>query len=742
MRPLRFLALALALASTSPLAAQFIQPLPAPGDADALADQVRALAANPQDLNALIRAGELTLKLDDATAAASFFARAERIDPRNARIKAGLGVLLVQAERPGEALRRFSEAEGYGGRVASFAADRGLAFDLIGEQERAQRDYRLALKNGPNDETTRRYALSLGISGKRDEALALLDPLLRKSDRGAWRARAFILAMSGEKADAEKIATTMMPAGLSQGLQPFFDRLAALSPVDRAFAVHFGEIRPSPVRIADARLVPALPPLGPDPDAVELAAAAKAREKPVRVEAAQPVKKRKRNRREPVQLAVQAAPLPVAPALPAPPAYVDPGTAARGTAATQNGYYVQPLPTPRPYTPSPYTPSPYRPNTYTQNSYARNTYTPGNNAVAQANRASAAATPTAPATETRAVAALPMRAPQTQSYQPVQPTGGRVMPLAPLQPQPLPSATVPSRAPVPTYAPATPPPETTTRIETAPAPVASAPVVTTPAPVAVQPTPATSIPPASIPATPTPTVPTSAPGLVARTAPVAPTNVAKVQSEDAILSGIIAKVGVPGAELGVAPIVKPAPAPIVAAEPVRAAPVEIAKVEPARKKPEVPPIDEKAAAKKKADAKAAEAKLAAETKKAADAKKLADAKKAADAKKGAEAKKLAEAKKKDPKFLEPSRVWVQVSGGANEQDLPKQWNKLRGDKSSVFKGRQGWSTPLRATNRILTGPFASEAEAQTFVNKLAKEGLSGFLFTSEAGQKISKLPAK
>jgi tetratricopeptide (TPR) repeat protein len=282
-----------------------VQPV---SDADLLASQIRLLAANPQDLQALVRAGELALKLDDDTAAAAFFARAERIDPRNARVKAGEGSLLVSAERPGDALRHFAEAERLGADVRSFAADRGLAYDLIGEQERAQRDYRLALRAGANDETQRRYALSLGISGKRELALTQIDTLLRKSDRGAWRARAFILAMAGDKAGATKIATSMMPTGMAQGLQPFFDVLPSLRPVDRAFAVHFGEVRPTLDRANDARLVPPLAALGPDPTApVQVAAVVKA---PVAVD---PREERRRARearrnRGRVQVAVATPP--------------------------------------------------------------------------------------------------------------------------------------------------------------------------------------------------------------------------------------------------------------------------------------------------------------------------------------------------------------------------------------------------------------------------------------------------
>src|SRR3546814_14639754 len=67
-------------------------------------------------------------------------------------------------------------------------------------------DYRLALDQGKSDETARRYALSLGISGQKDAAIAILDPLLREQDRAAWRDRAFILAMNGDVDEAEKIA--------------------------------------------------------------------------------------------------------------------------------------------------------------------------------------------------------------------------------------------------------------------------------------------------------------------------------------------------------------------------------------------------------------------------------------------------------------------------------------------------------------------------------------------------------
>ena len=42
-------------------------------------------------------------------------------------------------------------------------------------------------------------------------------------------------------------------------------------------------------------------------------------------------------------------------------------------------------------------------------------------------------------------------------------------------------------------------------------------------------------------------------------------------------------------------------------------------------------------------------------------------------------------------------------------------------------------------SRVLAGPFKTDEEARVFVNKLKARGLSGFTFTSPAGQVVRKL---
>ncbi|HSX54690.1 MAG TPA: sporulation protein, partial [Sphingomonas sp.] len=254
--------IALAISSAAPARAQEVAPPPTP-NADRLAEEMRTLAREPRNVRALLSAGEMSARLNDPAAAAGFFARAQALEPSNPRVLAGQAMVMVRMERPGEALRLFAEAERNGLAMDGYASDRGLAYDLIGAQGHAQRDYRAAMRN-PDDETIRRYALSLGISGQDEQAMRVLDPLLRRSDRAGWRARAFILAMNGDAAGADKIAASMM-GGVGTALAPFFRRLPTLSPSDKAFAVHFGELRRTTARIADAQLAPPLPRLGQEP---------------------------------------------------------------------------------------------------------------------------------------------------------------------------------------------------------------------------------------------------------------------------------------------------------------------------------------------------------------------------------------------------------------------------------------------------------------------------------------------
>jgi len=210
-------ALVLALAETGggvALAQPTVQTV-AGGGSRTLNAALARLARDPRDLSALIDAGNAALQMGDVDAAVGFFGRADQLSPNNMRVKAGLAGALVRSENPYDAIPLFAEAERAGVMDPALLSDRGLAYDLVGDNGTAQRYYRQAIAAGPSDETARRLALSQAIAGDRSGMEATLTPLLQRQDKAAWRTRAFSLAILGRADDAIAIANQTMPAGLA-----------------------------------------------------------------------------------------------------------------------------------------------------------------------------------------------------------------------------------------------------------------------------------------------------------------------------------------------------------------------------------------------------------------------------------------------------------------------------------------------------------------------------------------------
>ena len=207
--------------------------------AAAMARYIRALASDPKDFELLIGAGKAALALGDAQAAAGFFARADEVNPQSPMPQAGMGAVSAANGNPEAALPYFKRAQQLGAPVASFACDRGLAFDLMGQQRQAQADYRLALSGLDGEEAHRRLALSLAISGDRASALQMLAPLSAKGDKDVARVRAFVLALSGDFSAAMNAVNAVMP-GSATDVAPFLQRLPTLSAAQKAAAVNLG----------------------------------------------------------------------------------------------------------------------------------------------------------------------------------------------------------------------------------------------------------------------------------------------------------------------------------------------------------------------------------------------------------------------------------------------------------------------------------------------------------------------
>jgi hypothetical protein len=150
-----------------------------------------------------------------------------------------MGAVSAANGEPQGAIPYFKRAQQLGLPVAAFACDRGLAYDLMGQQAQAQADYRAAMSGLDADEARRRLALSLAISGDRDGALQALAPLSAKGDAEVPRIRAFVLALTGDSNAAVMAINAVMP-GSAANVAPFLQRLPTLSAGQKAAAVNLG----------------------------------------------------------------------------------------------------------------------------------------------------------------------------------------------------------------------------------------------------------------------------------------------------------------------------------------------------------------------------------------------------------------------------------------------------------------------------------------------------------------------
>ena len=211
-----------------------------PAGAAELRSAIRRISLNPADADALADAGNASLMLGDANAALNFFTRANSNRPNNGRIVAGLATATVRTENPFEALRLFDDAVRLGVSERSIAADRALAFDLLGNFGRAQQDYKLARTASVSDDLIVRHAISTSLSGQSAEADAMLLPLLQKNSPAAWRARAFILATRGDFRESTNVTQGFMDAVSAQRMERYLRLMPDLTGAQQAAAMHLG----------------------------------------------------------------------------------------------------------------------------------------------------------------------------------------------------------------------------------------------------------------------------------------------------------------------------------------------------------------------------------------------------------------------------------------------------------------------------------------------------------------------
>lgn len=610
------------------------------GEGMKLNDALNRINKDPRDVPALLDAGKASLDLGDVDAAIGFFQRASTLSPGNPQAKAGLAGAYVLKRDPYTAIPLFVEAEKAGPIDPARLADRGLAYDLVGDNQTAQRYYRESLAAAPSDETLRRLALSQAISGDRRGMEATLSPLLQKQDKAAWRTRAFALAILGFADEAEGIAQQSLPADRATAISAYLRFMPRLTPAQQAAASNLGHFpRAAEVGIDDPRVAQYARPRTALAAATSPAAPASTGKGKAKPRAAdKPVAQAKPQQQAKTQ---QQATAPVAPPEPKVGREVN-GEPVQLAAATD--------PAPKP----------------------------------------------SPQAELAAITAQPVaRAPAPQPAAP-QPA---VQEAAPPQ-----VALAPQQNAAPGFSSLDP---ATGNFNLRQVPVAASPVSAAP----------------------------TAPAQVAATVPAPTATPPKpVRFEDAF-----AQFGAPSAEA----------APTAGAVDVRqiAAPPAASKLAAAKDAPtkEVAAKDAKA----KDAGKDSKGKPIAKLDECAEppAKGKAGAKGKADVKGKPAAKSGGKTATqcKDGKAVKapshPSRIWVQVATGKNKKALAFDWNRFVKEDAAVFKGRKGYTSAWGQTNRLLTGPFDSEAAASAYIARLKKAGVGdAFVWTSPAGQVVDVLP--
>ena len=747
------------------------------------------LARDPRDISALLDAGGAALDLGDTDSAIGFLTRAEQVAPGTAGVRARMGIAMLRSNQPFEAIRWFDLAEQAGFNRVEMATERGLAYDLIGDNAAAQRQYQLALTAGQNDEASRRYALSLVIAGDRRGAELVIQPLLERRDRGAWRVRAFIMAISGQSDEAEGIARATMPADLAAAISPYLRYMPRLTAAQQAAAANLGRFpRAADIGRDDPQIVQyALAhPRAPRVDAalVPQGEALGARGRDDRSKRRRPGKDEKRD-------TALAAATPAGSAAQAPagkpavsaPWGLQPGTrtAAATPQQTLPAPQFQSLSQPTPLPSSPPAPTPARPPVLSKLDVPPGTPlapppTPQPRPVASA------PIPVPPPTQPLAAPPVPKPAVVTPAPAPVQIAAAGPATAAPV-PAPLSNpastpasgpASAPATTPAPGAAALATPTATATGTQLAlvspPSSAAGSSAATT-APASLQPAPAPAA--AAPPPSPPPPPPATTATLPAASAPAdfrsafdgfkPPEQETGATSEAVDLARIEAL-----RESAKAAAAKSKSKDRTAAKDRGErpdGPSAVSRIsDQDAAEPAVTRGGKEKPAEKDAKAKSARDKLALDADcldpsdkgksgksggrgKAAPAKGKAAARSGAKSAKGkgaAEAQCPPETGKKGKAKAEPqhaSRIWVQVLTGSNRAAMSKEWQRLV-STAAALRGRKPSITPWRSNYRLLTGPFASDAEAQAFVEKLRGQGVSSYQWTSPAGQAVDGLSVK
>ena len=93
--------------------------------------------------------------------------------------------------------------------------------------------------------------------------------------------------------------------------------------------------------------------------------------------------------------------------------------------------------------------------------------------------------------------------------------------------------------------------------------------------------------------------------------------------------------------------------------------------------------------------------------------------------------------------VHPSRIWIQLATGRDKAALGYDFRRISREAETAFKNKRSFVSNWGQTNRLLTGPFETEAAANAFLGQLRRANVNGaFVWTSPTGQVVDALAAR
>ena len=191
----------------------------------------RAHALSPEDPTPLIRLGETFNALGAYTEASEAWTNALTLDANNADILRGYGITLTGLNQPHLALERFNSAAALNPEPRTYNGI-GVAYDMLGQPETAQANYRAGLALDPADiGLTSNLGLSFALSGRYAEAIAMLERAATMPNATVRHRQNLALAygVAGETEKAERLARVDLDEQAVLQNMAFYNTLRAMT---------------------------------------------------------------------------------------------------------------------------------------------------------------------------------------------------------------------------------------------------------------------------------------------------------------------------------------------------------------------------------------------------------------------------------------------------------------------------------------------------------------------------------